>query len=192
MNPAPVLVAIVLAAGAGKRFGGGKLSAQFNGEPLVHHAIRAARAAPVERVIVIAAPGLDTGTWDVPGPAVEVHRIETTALSDSLKAGISVAGYAGGAFIFLGDMPLISPGVADELAKTLDASFAAMPCFQGQPGHPVLLSRTAFAELADLQGDEGAGKLLRSRKDVAFLDWPDNTVLLDVDRVEDIKRLEGL
>jgi molybdenum cofactor cytidylyltransferase len=186
------LAAIVLAAGAGKRFGGGKLSARFNGEPLVHHAIRAARAAPVERVIVIAAPGLDTGTWDTPGPAVEVRRIETTALSDSLKAGVAAAGDAKGAFVFLGDMPLIPRGVADDLAEALGANFAAMPRFQGQSGHPVLLSCIAFAELAELQGDEGAGKLLRSRKDVAFLDWPDNTVLLDVDRVEDIKRLEGL
>jgi molybdenum cofactor cytidylyltransferase len=184
------LAAIVLAAGAGSRFGGGKLSAQFLGEPLIRHAIRAARAAPVSRVIVVAAPGLDIGTWEA-GPPVEQREIATTALSDSLKAGIAAAGDADGAFIYLGDMPLIPQGIAARLAEALGANYAAMPCFEGKPGHPVLLSRIAFADIAGLQGDQGAGGLLRSRKDVAFLDWPDDSVVLDVDRAEDIKRLES-
>lgn len=186
------LVAIVLAAGAGSRFGGGKLSALFRGEPLVHHAIRGARAAPVERVIVVAAHDLGTGTWDSPGPAVEIRRIATSALADSLKTGIAAAEDADGAFIFLGDMPLISHDVAPALAAALGGSFAAMPRYHGEPGHPVLIARAAFADIARLEGDQGAGKLLRQRKDVAFVDWPDDTVLLDVDRAEDIKRLEGL
>ncbi|HMP55911.1 MAG TPA: NTP transferase domain-containing protein, partial [Novosphingobium sp.] len=86
-----------LAAGGGSRFGGGKLEALLRGEPLVSHAIRAARAAPVDRVIVVAAPAL-------PLPdGVETVRIATTALSDSLKAGIAAAGPVDGLFVFLGD-----------------------------------------------------------------------------------------
>jgi molybdenum cofactor cytidylyltransferase len=183
--------AIVLAAGAGSRFGGDKLSAQFNGEPLVRHAIRASRAAPVSRVIVVAAPGLDIGAWDDSGPPVKMQRIATTALSDSLKAGIAAVVDADGAFAFLGDMPLVPHGVAGALAEALGDNFAAMPLHDGKPGHPVLLSHAAFADISGLQGDEGAGRLLRSRKDVAFLDWPDEAVLLDVDRAEDITRLES-
>lgn len=185
------LAAIVLAAGAGTRFGGGKLSASFNGEPLVHHAIRAARAAPVKRVIVVAAPGLNVGSWHESGPPVELYEIATMALSDSLKAGIAAVGDADGAFIFLGDMPLIPRDVAPALAAALRDNFAAMPLHEGEPGHPVLLSRRAFDDIAGLQGDQGAGKLLRSRKDVAFLDWGDEAVRLDVDRAEDISRLES-
>lgn len=185
------LVAIVLAAGAGSRFGGSKLSALFHGEPLIRYAIRAARTAPVSRVIVVGAPGLDIGPWEKAGPPVELREIATTALSDSLKAGIAAAGDAEAAFIFLGDMPLIPHDAAVRLAEALGGNFAAQPRFEGRPGHPVLLSRIAFADIAGLQGDQGAGRLLRSRKDVAFLDWPDETVLLDVDRAEDIKRLEA-
>lgn len=197
MNSMPVRVApdraaIVLAAGAGTRFGGGKLSAPFRDEPLIRHAIRAACVAPVSRVIVVAARGLDIGDWDESGPPVELCEVATTALSDSLKAGIAAAGDAGGAFIFLGDMPLIPHDAAARLAEALGDNFAAMPRFEGRPGHPVLLSRIAFADIAGLTGDHGAGGLLKSRTDVAFIDWPDETVLLDVDRAEDIKRLEGL
>lgn len=183
------LAAVVLAAGAGRRFGGGKLSARFNGGPLIAHAIRAARAAPVGRVIVVCPPALDIGEW--PGsPAVETLRIASPELSASLQAGIAACGSVDGAFIYLGDMPLIPHAIAAELAASLGASFAAVPRWQGEQGHPVLLSAAAFPAIADLQGDQGAGKLLKSREDIAFVDAADEGVLLDIDRAEDIARLE--
>ena len=51
----PPLAALVLAAGAGVRFGGNQLAAHFRGEPLIVHAVRAARAA------------IDFGPGDVAG-----------------------------------------------------------------------------------------------------------------------------
>ena len=48
------------------------------------------------------------------------------------------------------------------LAAIGDA-YAAMPCHGGKPGHPVLLSPAAFPAIAAFTGDEGAGRLLRSR-----------------------------
>ncbi len=183
------LVAIVLAAGSARRFGSDKLSAVFHGEPLVHHAIRAARVAPVERVFVVCGAQLDIGTWP-PSPPVEAVRIASTALSASLQAGIAAAGEAEGAFIFLGDMPLIPPEVAGRLAPALGDQFAAVPRHAGKNGHPVLLSSRAFAEIAALTGDQGAGRLLKRRDDVAFVETADDTILLDVDRVEDLARLE--
>ena len=183
------LVAIVLAAGAGSRFGGGKMTAPFRGEPLLHHAIRAARAAPVERVIVVCAPDLDIGEWSGE-PFVEPLRLASPELSASLKAGIAAAGEADGAFIFLGDMPLVPHEAASGLAGILAGNFAAIPRFQGRNGHPVLLSARAFPQVAGLTGDEGAGRLLKQREDIAFLASPSEGVLLDVDRTEDLARLE--
>ena len=181
------LAAIVLAAGAGRRFGGNKLSAPFNGEPLLAHALRAARAAPVSRVIVVCPPAFDTAAW----PDVETVRIVSNELSASLKAGIAAAKGADGAFIFLGDMPLVPHGIAAELAANLGDNLAAMPRWQGKPGHPVLLTSRAFPMIAGLTGDQGAGKLLMARNDVAFFDTEDEGVLLDIDRAEDIARLEN-
>ena len=181
--------AIVLAAGRGTRFGGDKLSATFNGEPLIAHAIRAARAAPVSRVIVVCPPALDIGAWEG-APPVEALHIASAELSASLKAGIAAAANADAAFIFLGDMPLIPPGLAGELAAALGGKFAAVPQFQGKNGHPVLLAARAFPAIATLNGDQGAGRLIKARKDVAFLDCDDEGVLLDIDRAEDIARLE--
>lgn len=184
---APGLVAVVLAAGRATRFGSDKLSALLDGEPLVFHAIRAARAAPVNRVIVVARPGLDVGEWP-DGPPLEVVRLDSDALSDTLKAGIAAAGDASGAFIFLGDMPRLPHDLAGRLAGAIGSAYAAMPRHQGKPGHPVLLSARAFADIPALTGDEGAGRLLRRRGDVVFDECPDPAIHFDVDRPEDLKK----
>lgn len=183
------LAAVVLAAGSARRFGSDKLSAPFAGRPLVHHAIEAARAAPVERVVVVCGERLALGEWPG-GPRIEPVRIASTALAESLKAGVAAVSEAEGAFIFLGDMPLVPHDVADRLAALLGGRFAAVPRHEGTNGHPVLLSRRAFPEIARLTGDEGAGRLLKRRDDIAFLDVSDEAILLDVDRAEDIARLE--
>lgn len=184
------LAALVLAAGAGTRFGGDKLSASFRGEPLIAHAIRAARAAPVSRVLVVCPPELEIGEW--PGaPEVVAQRIASPELSASLRAGIAAVADCDGAFVFLGDMPLVPSGLAAELARALGTNFAAVPRCQGRNGHPVLLSARAFPAIVHLSGDEGAGRLLKSREDVVFVDCADDGVLLDIDRSEDIARLES-
>lgn len=182
-------VAIVLGAGAGRRFGGDKLSARFRGEPVLAHAIRAARAAPVSRVILVCRPGLAIGDW--PGsPGVEALRIASNELSASLKAGIAAAGGADGAFVFLADMPLVPHAIAGELAAALGGNFAAVPQWGSVRGHPVLLAARAFPEVARLSGDEGAGRLLKTRKDVAIVAAAGEGVTRDIDRAEDIARLE--
>lgn len=180
------LAAIVLAAGKASRFGSDKLSAHFRGEPLLGHALRAARAAPVGRVILVCPPSFDTSRW----PDLDVIRIASPEMSASLKVGIAAAAGADGAFIYLGDMPMVPHSIAAELAAALGDNFAAVPRWQGRSGHPVLLSARAFPSIAALTGDKGAGTLLKTRKDVAFVECADEGVLLDIDRAEDIARLE--
>ena len=185
--------AVVLAAGAASRFGSDKLSAILDDEPLVHHAIRAARAAPVSRVIVVAKRGLDLGDW--PGaPEVERVTIASAALSTSLKAGLAAAGDAQGIFVFLGDMPRMPHDLAGRLAAALQGGYAAVPFCEGRAGHPVLLSARSFADIAALTGDAGAGKLLKGRADVVRIECSDPGIVFDVDRPQDIDRLrsEGL
>ena len=179
--------ALVLAAGSARRFGSDKLSATFAGQPLVHHAIFAALAAPVTRVILVAHPALEIGIRS----RVEVVRLTSSALSDSLRAGLAAAGDVDGLFVFLGDMPLVPHGAAARLAELIGDAYAAMPLHAGKPGHPVLLSRLAFADVATLTGDAGLGKSLRTRDDVVFDHCADPLIHADVDRAEDLARLES-
>ena len=185
--------AIVLAAGHGQRFGADKMLRPFRGKALFLHAVEIARAAPVDRVVVVTQASVETAALCRAAadedPRIAHAPIKTDELSVSLRAGLKAAG-GGSVFVFLGDMPLVPADIAAKLAHVMGESFAALPLYKGQPGHPVLLSPRAAAEAASLEGDSGAGPLLRKHThDVVRLDVEDEGVVLDVDTEADLDRL---
>ena len=137
--------AIVLAGGRSERFGrADKLFADFRGQSLVLHAIRAARAAPAARVIVAAGRGAGRlrGLIRRHGlRGVTVVRVKAGApMSASLDAAIAaLRPIERDAFVFLGDMPLVDPLMASRLVRALRPGIALIrPRWWGEPGHPVL------------------------------------------------------
>ena len=166
------LEAIILAGGAGSRFGGGKLTAPWRDGVVLDGALRAAFAAPVRSVMVV------TGADPLVAPAARawarahgqsprlrlIHAPDhAEGMAATLRAGIAaLPADVDAAFIFLGDMPLIPVTIPPRLAEALaSGALAAAPVFEGRRGHPVLFSRALFKALAALKGDEGARSVLR-------------------------------
>lgn len=188
------LEAIVLAAGAGTRFGGGKLLAAYGGRPLLDHALDAALAAPVERVTVMIRPG------DAAVAALVVARPDprlrplfapdaAEGLGGSLRAGARALDPTGdGVLVFLGDMPGVPHDLAGALATRLvEGVKIVAPVHAGRRGHPVLFSRACFADLCALGGDRGAqGLMAEVGEAVALVETDAAGVLFDVDRREDL------
>ena len=192
------LDAIILAAGAGSRFGGGKLLAPWGDGCLLDGALATAFAAPVGSVSVVW--GADAR---VPAAAerfaerigdqrrlrlVQAERHDE-GMAESLKAGVaSLDPAGGGAFVFLGDMPRIAPGVTTELADALAAgALAAAASFAGRRGHPVLFSSALYAAIHTLSGDRGAASILAGLGEgLALIASPDDGVLFDVDHPRDL------
>lgn len=186
------LEAIVLAAGAGTRFGGRKLLAGYRGRPLLDHALDAALAAPAWRVTAVIRPG-DAAVADLvatrPGERLRalVASDAVEGLGASLRQGVRALDPASdGVFVFLGDMPDIPAGLAGDLAAGLaQGAEIVAPVHAGRRGHPVLFSRACFAALAALGGDRGAQGLMSARP-VAVVETDAPGVLFDVDRREDL------
>jgi len=108
------------------------------------------------------------------------------ALGMSASLKLAIAGLApdvDAAFVFLGDMPLIPPGVAAALADALTPDVAAAaPVFDGRLGHPALIGAGLFPEIGRLDGDRGARRLLEALGPrLARVAAPDDGVLFDVD-----------
>jgi len=190
------LEAIVLAGGAGSRFGGRKLTSPWRGGLLIDGALAAALAAPVRSVTVV------TGADPAVGPAAEAFAAATCqadrlklvhaadhaeGMGATLRTGVAaLPPDADGVFVFLGDMPLIPLDLPSRLAAALQAGVRAVaPRFEDQRGHPVLFGRALFPALRASTGDEGARAVLQALgKSIITVDTTDRGILFDVDRPE--------
>jgi molybdenum cofactor cytidylyltransferase len=191
--------AIVLAAGAGRRFGGGKLLAPWRGAPLVQGALRAALATPSDPVVVVTgtdARAVGEACREAAGRLGGEGRLRLVHASDhaegmgaSLRAGVAAlpAGLQG-VFVFLGDMPDIPTEVFAPLIAAVEAGApAAAPVFGGRRGHPVLFSAGQLPDLARASGDAGAREVLSGLgARLAMVPCARPGVLFDVDRPEDL------
>ncbi|MBU1377011.1 MAG: NTP transferase domain-containing protein [Alphaproteobacteria bacterium] len=185
--------AVVLAAGAASRFGGGKLLADFRGAPLLHGALAAARAATPGAITVVT--GADAEAVAACARAFDpdirlVHAADhAEGMAASLRAGIaSLAPEIDAAFVFLGDMPRVPQAVLAPLAAAVAAGApAAAPVFGGRRGNPVVLGRALFGEVAALRGDVGARPILQALgARLALVETDDDGVLFDVDERSDL------
>lgn len=180
--------AILLAAGRSRRFGSAnKLLASRDGRPLVLHALAAARAAPVGRVIVVTGAQADRITRTVrracPRARIVRARDYREGLAASLRAGLAtLRPIEREIFVFLGDMPAIPHGLALRLAfrLTRDRASAIRPVWKGVSGHPVLMRRPSPAIVATLRGDKGL------RSDDSFLRVRSRNVVCDIDHRRDL------
>lgn len=191
MSGAPIY-ALVLAAGSGSRFGGGKLMAPWRGGALIDGALDAAFAAPAQAVYaVVGADPAVAARAKARGARLVEAADHALGLSATLKAGIAaLPPDAAGALVLLGDMPKVPHAVLGPLVAAVQAGApAAVPVFEGQVGNPAALSAALFPQVLALQGDRGARALIEGLGEaLARVPAPDAGVLYDVDRPEDLER----
>ena len=106
-------------------------------------------------------------------------------MASSVKAGIAaLPAEADGVLVLLADMPRVAAATLDALIAAFDAPVvppdAVVPTHGGHQGNPVLLGRALFAEVARLEGDAGARKLLPGRNVVSCA-VDDPGIKVDVD-----------
>jgi molybdenum cofactor cytidylyltransferase len=195
------LDAIVLAAGRGVRFGGGKLVALLDDAPLVAGAILTASLASTRAIVVAVGPdpvvrnAVQATAARLPAP----DRLSLAPVEDPAAGmGASLAAAArclpddsAGVFVFLGDMPRIDPATPNRLAARLrDGGEIIAPAHLGRRGHPVLFGGNWLTALRELSGDEGARAILdRATDRLILVPVDDPGVHLDVDHPSDLDRV---
>jgi molybdenum cofactor cytidylyltransferase len=190
------VVAVVLAAGAGQRFGSAKQLAPLAGRPLLQHPLDALAAAGLDDVVVVLgdeAPAIEAAlAWR--GERRRVNPRPQDGLASSLRVGLDAAAEdpaAEAVLVVLGDQPTIRP---DVLRAVVDAAGATdrpivRPRYavDGAP-NPVLVRRAAWALAAGVEGDRGLGPLLASRPDLVH-EVPVAGTIPDVDTPSDLAAL---
>ncbi|HET7479039.1 MAG TPA: nucleotidyltransferase family protein [Rubrobacteraceae bacterium] len=194
----PGISAILLAAGAGSRFGGGKLLAELYGRPLIEHALATLRDSPVDETVVVVGPDAEK-LREVCEPfgARVVENLEwELGQSTSVLAGLrAMDGGARAAVVLLGDQPLVGAGAVERLITAFEAGArVAVATYGGKRRNPVLFSREVWPLLLEeLSGDEGARAVLRNHPDwVTEVPCDGVADPADVDTEEDLGRLKKM
>jgi CTP:molybdopterin cytidylyltransferase MocA len=185
--------ALVLAAGAGSRFGGGKLLAELAGRPLLDHVLGTIRAAALAETIVVAGPGVSrleeiaaaNGARMVRNPAPQ------DGLASSVRIGLSALDPALDAvLIVLGDQPRTKLAAIQALlaAEVPAGRSIVIPRYSGGGGsNPTLILRAAWSLARELDGDRGFGPLIRAHPELLVeVDLPGDNP--DVDTSADLGR----
>lgn len=182
-------VAVILAAGAGSRFGGDlhKLLAPLGTTSVIGSALDHVLAAGFTHVVVV------TGAVELPDSVlrdprlVPVHNARwADGQSTSLRMGIEAARNLGAEVVIvgLGDQPFIDPQAWRLVAGA--RSPIAFAAYAGRRGHPVRLERSVWSSLPN-EGDVGARDLiLLSPAKVSQVDCPGSA--MDIDTQEDLAR----
>ncbi len=165
-------VALLLAAGAGRRMGGPKalVRPDPDGPSLLETAVARLRAAGLDRVVVVVGAAADDVAPLAEAGGAEVVRADDwdEGMGASLRCGLrhlaTHAPEARAALVTLVDLPDVGPDVHRRVLEAAGPDRAATlvrATYDGRPGHPVLLGRDHWAGVVDAaRGDRGARQYL--------------------------------
>ncbi|MFO7172639.1 MAG: nucleotidyltransferase family protein [Bacillota bacterium] len=216
--PAPVrgvlgeAAALVLAGGAGRRFGANKLLHPWAGSTVLEASLRAPLRAGLKEVVVV------TGAYHQElAPLLARYPVRVVpnpewpeGMASSLRAGIRAlveeeapaagAALAGGepgvgrqvpgaVVVCLGDMPFLPPAVVTELVRAWARTRAPVvaPVVGGARRNPVLFDRALLPLLRQVRGDEGGRSVVqRYREAMVQVPFSEEGWFRDVDGPADL------
>ncbi len=196
VQSAPRVVALVLAAGEGRRMGSNKMLTDFDGRPMLAATVENIMASGVDEVVVVTGHEQEKVEAALTDYKVRtVHNLDyATGMASSLRVGIEAAATADAVVVCLGDMPRVSGAVIDKLIagfNPVEHRSIVVPTHKGQFGNPVLWGAEHFARLRSLSGDKGARMLIGDLKSEATEVEVDSGVLMDADTPEALAALRS-
>lgn len=183
------VLALVLAAGAARRFGEDKRWVVLHsGKPMIEQVLFHTAAAPLSANVVLRADDAhrSSHTWSVSTLVVAAADAEL-GMGASLAAAARQLPDDQPVLICLADMPFIQPQTYRALADAVQPGVIAVPVYRGRRGNPVGFAAEYLPELRHLDGDQGARRLLeRHRERVVEVVVDDPGIHRDIDTVADL------
>ncbi len=162
----PPTAGLVLAAGAGRRFGGPKAAVLVEGERLVDRAVRILGESGCHPIVVV------LGAWigEVDGADVVINELWDEGMSTSLHVGLAAIEETDADRVIVSLVDLVGlTSAAVRRVLACDAELVAAT-YGGVRGHPVMMARTHWAgAAAKAQGDRGARAYLAEHRDELVL-----------------------
>jgi molybdenum cofactor cytidylyltransferase len=185
--------AIVLAAGEGRRMGGGKLTLPFGQTTIIRAVAGALIDVPVAGITTVVGHHADDVQAALEGipTAYATNPDPERGMLSSVKFGIRAAGDDQDAFlIVLGDQPELDPRAIRDLIRAAETSdkWMFIPRFEGRRGHPVLFKSEARDAILALPEKTGLNAWRDSHPElVEMVDVEAPEILHDIDTPDDYR-----
>ena len=182
------VAAIVLAAGASKRFGSPKQLIRLGTRTLLERAVAGALDGGLDPVFIVVTPGLAIGSQ--PHGIVRVDNYEAdSGMASSIRAGVRALLKDGrafdGAILLACDQPAVTATHLQELARGGDQILAS--AYGGRRGIPAYFPAALFRDLLTLKGDSGAREMVKTAKSIDLIGGE-----LDIDTAADLAQAQEL
>ena len=165
-----MISAILLAAGQSKRMNGeNKLAKEIQGIPLIKLSVKNILASSINELIIVF--GYQKEIIEKLIDKNEkikffFNKDFESGMASSIKTGLdNLSEKTEAFFICLGDMPMVSTNIYNQLIKSKDNNEIIVPTYKGQQGNPVLFSKSMKEKIMKISGDVGAKKILKLNKD---------------------------
>ena len=190
------VVAIVLAAGLSSRMGQCKALLPWGEKrSVIEQILGQLQQTDLQDILVVTGNMAEQVTAKAGAMGIAtVHNPDyaTGEMLSSLKVGLlAQPETVSAALVVLADQPRLQPGVVHQLTDAYQQGKGEIvaPRYQGQRGHPMLISRRFWDEILALPaGGAPRDVIQRHRDTLYFVDVETDSVLADMDTPEDYER----
>lgn len=200
----PVFDAVIAAAGMSSRMGEFKPLMELGGKTVIGRQLETLRRGGAREIAVVTGNRAEEIRAAAAGPGVTFlhnENYETTKMFDSVclglryfeqKARTPEGRTLDGIFFLPVDVPLFTEFTMEYEAFKFKGGDGDVycPCFDGAPGHPLLIRASAIPALLSHDGERGLkGAYERLGERTVRLSVPDCGAVMDMDTAEDFARL---
>lgn len=185
-DPSGAVALLLLAAGASTRMGRPKQLLSYHGRTLLRHAAETAVAAGCAPIVLVTGALHAELLAEIVGLPILAERNPDweTGMASSIRAGLAAVAAAAprAVLVMLTDQPLVTPELLRQLIVQQQATQAPIvaAAYGETLGVPAIFDKSLLPELLELQGAQGAGRLIaRLGTAVGQVAFPAG--LLDVD-----------
>lgn len=188
-----IISGILLASGSSRRLGSPKQLLKWQGEYLINHVINEILKSQIDQLFVILSDHYKEISQVIDKRSEIVYNTNwMVGKSSSIKTGISHLGQnVQGAMFFVVDQPYINLEIINRLILEFNnlPNHIIVTRIKGRISNPVLFGRNYFDELQQLSGEKGGKTIIEKSKNVKWVDWDDEKLMLDIDTEKDYENL---
>jgi molybdenum cofactor cytidylyltransferase len=188
------VVAVVLAAGEGRRMGGPKALVRIQGTTFVERCVERMCRPGVSEVVVVVGPLQERVAALLPGVTCVPNPRAADGMLGSILRGLEAADERAADAVLLHpvDHPLVEAATVDRVVAALaGGARIAVPSREGRRGHPGGFGRAAWAALRNAPPERGARAVLADHPQWIVHVEGDAGSLAGIDTPEDYARLIG-